>query len=101
MGQRIEIDGTRTVDDSLIVSTNRSLTGVNGEGYETRESTEGVSSFGARAARDVLASDEAINRGYVDSNVLVSRRNGGWDTESVDAVSKVVEEFFLYYPESA
>ena len=101
MGQRIEIDGTRTVDDSLIVSTNRSLTGVNGEGYETEESTEGVNSFGAQAAREVLASDDAINRVYVDSNVLVIRRTEGWDDDSVEAVSKVVEEFFLFYPESA
>ena len=101
VGQRIEIDGTRTVDDSLIVSTNRSLTGVNGEGYESLESTEGVKSFGAKAANAVLASDEAITRVYVDSNVLVIRRDGGWDDASVESVSRVIEEFFLFYPEAA
>ena len=101
VGQRIEIDGTRLVDDSLIVSTNRSLTGVNGEGYESLESTAGVKSFGAKAANAVLTSDSAIARVYVDSNVLVITRDGGWDDDAVASVSKVIEDFFLFYPEAA
>ena len=101
MGQRIEIDGTRRVEDSVIVSTNRSLTGTLGEGYESAEDAREVDTFGAKAAVDVFESDERINRVYVDSNMLVIRREGGWDEDSVAAVSKVIEEFFLFYPDAA
>lgn len=101
MGQRIEIDGIRRVDDSLIVTTNRSLTGVSGEGYESVEATDGAKTFGASVAREVLTSDEAVNRVYVDSNMFVIRRTGGWDDDAVAAVSEVIEEFFLFYPDAA
>ena len=98
MGQRIEIDDARVVDDTLIVSTNRSLTGTDGEGFDTVEDTEAVDTFGAQAAAELFGSDDAVARVYVASNVLVISRTGGWDDQSAISAQKVIEEFFLFYP---
>lgn len=98
MGQRIEIDDARVVDDSLIVSTNRSLTGTDGEGYNTVADTDGVDTFAAKAAAELLSSDEELARVYVASNVLVVHRTGGWDDASTASTQKLIEEFFLFYP---
>ena len=98
MGQRIEIDDARVVDDTLIVSTNRSLTGTDGEGFDTVEDTEAFDTFGAQAAAELFGSDDAVARVYVASNVLVISRTGGWDDQSATSAQKVIEEFFLFYP---
>lgn len=100
MGQRIEIDGARVVDDSVIVSTNRSLTGTDSEGYDTAAETEGVDTFGAKVAAELFASDDSLTRVFVESNVVVLARGGGWDDTNVASATKVIEDFFLFYPEA-
>lgn len=100
MGQRIEIDETRMVDDSMIVSTDRNFTGTDGEGYESADNAEGVDTFGAKAAGELFASDESITRVYVSSNVFVIRRDGGWTDDATTSVRRVIEEFFLFYPDA-
>ncbi len=100
MGQRIEIDSTVVVDDSLIVSTNRSITGTDGEGFDSAEEAADGSTFPAKFAVDLFASDDALTRVYVSSNVAVIKRDGGWDDDSVASGSKVIEEFFLFYPDA-
>lgn len=100
MGQRIEIDDTRVVDDSVIVSTNRSLTGTDGEGYDAAEDTNDVDTFGAKAAAELFASDHNLSRVYVASNVVVITRMGGWDEETAASAKQVIEDFFLFYPDA-
>ena len=100
MGQRIEIEGTRVVDDSVIVTTDRSLTGTDGEGYSTVEEADASQTFAAGVARRLLADDGAINRVFVSSNVVVVRRDGGWNEDATASTSKVIEEFFLFYPDA-
>lgn len=98
MGQRIEIDGQRVVGDSLIVSTNRSFTGTDGEGFGSLEAATDSSTFPARLATDLFESDDRLTRVFVHQNMVVATRSGGWDTEAANAASKVVGEFFLFYP---
>lgn len=100
MGQRIEIDGARVVDDSVIVSTNRSLTGTDGEGYDAAADTEDVDTFGAKVAAELFASDNSLARVFVESNVVVLTRTGGWDDTAVASARTVIEDFFLFYPEA-
>lgn len=97
MGQRIEIDSSRVVDDSLIVTTNRSLTGTDGEGYASADEANEVGSFGAKLATDLFESDDDISRVYVTSNVVIIATGGGWSDASTDAATGVISEFFLYY----
>lgn len=97
MGQRIEIDSKRVVDDSVIVTTNRSLTGTDGEGYASADQASEVETFGAKLATDIFESDDDISRVYVTSNVVIIARDAGWSDADTDAVTDVISEFFLYY----
>jgi hypothetical protein len=97
MGRRIEIERSQVVEDSVIVTTNRSLTGTDGEGYSSPDQAGEASTFGARLASDLFESDDALSRVFVSSNVIVIRRRDGWTPAVVDHVSGVIQDFFLYY----
>jgi hypothetical protein len=98
VGQRIEIDDVRLVGDSIIVSTNRSLTGTDGEGYTSLEEASAVGTFPAKLAVDLFEADGQLSRVFVHQNVVVMMRTDGWPQDATNALSKVIEEFFLFYP---
>ena len=98
MGQRIEIDSTRVIDDSLLISTNRSFTGTDGEGFGSSEDAAAGTTFPAKLAVDLFEADDAIRRVYVSQNVVVITRRDGWTTDATASASAVVGEFFLFYP---
>ncbi len=97
MGQRIEIDGSRVIGDSIIFTTSRGLTGADGEGYATADEASNESTFAAKLASDLFESDDTITRVYVASNVAVIRADGTWDSARISGATKVIEEFFLHY----
>lgn len=97
MGQKIEVDSVRVVDDSIIVSTDRSLTGQDGEGFDSAEEASEGSTFAAELAGRIFSADDAVTRVFVTSNVAVVAREGGWDDASTAAVKGVIEDFFLFY----
>ncbi len=97
MGQRIEIEGKKVVDESVIVSTNRSLTGTDGEGYSSAEDSAESETFGGRLAQDLFEADTGVDRVYVASNAIVIRRGAGWESDAGDNVAGVIEEFFRHY----
>jgi len=98
VGQRIEIEGARIVNDSIILTTNRSLTGTHGEGYASAEEATGSGTFAAKLAADLFECDDRIERVYVSSNVVVVKRADGWPEGAEDAAKRAVQQFFLYYP---
>lgn len=98
MGQQIEIESSQAVDDSIILSTNRSLTGTKGEGYANAADASASGTFAGGLASDLFESDEALSRVYIESNVVVLQRNGGWADDVRSATESVIEEFFLFYP---
>jgi hypothetical protein len=100
VGQRIEIDGTTVVDGTVVFTTNRSLTGTTGEGYSSADAAGDADTFAGKIAAELFESDASFDRVYVDQNALVVTRAGSWDTESVEAASHVIEDFFLYYPQA-
>jgi hypothetical protein len=97
MGQRIEIEDRRVVDDSVIFATNRGLTGADGEGYASPEEASEAQSFGARLASDLFESVEGVSRVFVSSNMVVVRGGDAWNSENLQAASTVIEDFFLHY----
>jgi len=97
MGQRIEIESSRVVDDSVIVTTNRSLTGTDGEGFASADDAGETDTFGAKLAVDLFESDDNIARVFVTSNVVIIGRAEGWSDDTTDAANNVISEFFLYY----
>ena len=98
MGQTIVIESTEIIDDSVIVTMNRSLTSQVGEGYDSLADATGGDSFGASLAQRIFEVDDAISRVYVASNALVVTRPSGWDDRSIETVSSVAEDLLLFYP---
>ncbi|TDI53548.1 MAG: hypothetical protein E2O95_02750 [Acidobacteria bacterium] len=97
MGQHIEVESTRVVNDSVMVTTNRSFTGADGEGFTSQDEAADIDTFGAKLSIDLFESDDEISRVHVASNVVVVTRNGGWSDEGTDGISKVITDFFLFY----
>lgn len=97
MGQRIEIESNRVVGDSVIVTTNRTLTGTDGEGYNSTDHATDSDKFGARLAVDLFESDDGINRVFVTSNVVIMQRSEGWSDIATESATDVISDFFLHY----
>ena len=102
MGQTIQIWDANVVADMLLVSTDRSLTGQDGETYRPGSPTSADlvapdAIFPAQLAERLFQSDSSIDHVYVMSNVLSIRRQGGWDDASVASTRDVVATFFLFY----
>ena len=100
MGQTIQIRDTDVVDDVLLVSTDRSFTGQDGESYGPGDPIGSDAIFPAQLAGRLFESDPSIDHVYVMSNALSIRRKGGWDDSSVGAAREVVGSFFRFYEAS-
>ena len=97
MGQTIEIRDADIVGEILLVSTDRSFTGQDGEQYVPGDPIAEGDIFPARLAARLFESDPNIDHVYVMSNVLSIRRSGGWDDASVLTAREAVSSFFLFY----
>ena len=97
MGQTIQIWDANVVAEMLLVSTDRSLTGQDGETYTPDDSISSDSIFPGQLAARLFQSDPSVDHVYVMSNVLSIRRPGGWDETSIASTREVVANFFLFY----
>ncbi|MCQ3803905.1 MAG: hypothetical protein OXC98_00385 [bacterium] len=97
LGQQIEVLSTYTVGDVLLVDTNRTLGGQDGEGYEDRDAARSGLTFPAQLSARLMDLDPRINRVFTLSNTLTVRREGGWPPGEVERLSTSVSEFFLFY----
>lgn len=100
MGQPIQVDATR-LDDVVMFDTDRSITGQDGAGFASAAAANASDIFPGRLAARLFAADSAVDHVFVASNQVVVRRSGGWSDGDVDAASRVISDFFLYYPESS
>jgi hypothetical protein len=97
MGQTIQIWDANVVADVLLVSTDRSLTGQDGEAYTPGQPIGPGAIFPAQLAARLFESDPSIDHVYVMSNVLSIRRSEAWDESSIASARDVVASFFLFY----
>lgn len=97
MGQTIEIIEARRVGDVIVVSTDRTLGGQEGEAH-TRD-TPLANTFPGRLAGRLFEADPAIEHVGVQSNVVSIRRAGGWDDNATAVAEDVIARFFRYYPD--
>lgn len=100
MGQPIQVDATR-LDDVALFDTDRSITGQDGAGFGSAAEAEASHVFPGKLAARLFGADGSIDHVFVASNQVVARRSGGWSDDDVDAASRVISDFFLYYPESS
>lgn len=82
----------------LLIDTDRTLGGQDGEGYEDPEKARSGATFPALLSARLMDLDPGIDRVFTLSNTLTVRRVGGWAPDEVDRVSRSVSEFFLFYP---
>ncbi len=98
MGQTIEINGSRSIGDVLVIDTNRSLAGQDGEAYTPGYTTTSTT-FPARLAERLFEADADIDRVHVMSNAVSVTRSGGWTPEAESSIHDVVTRFFRFYPD--
>lgn len=99
MGQTIEINRTTVLDKVLLIDTDRTLAGQDGEAYGSVEAAGRSATFPARLAARMLAADPEIDHVFVMSNQVSVRRISGWGDESTDTMTRIVSEFFRVYPD--
>lgn len=82
--------------DVLIVDTDRSFTGQDGQVMTPDDGGEGVPAVLAARLFDL---DLGIDHVFVLQNTVTVRRSDGWDEDSAGAVSDVTNTFLKYYDE--
>lgn len=97
MGQLIEVQAVR-LGDVLILDTDRSLTGQDGESYSSLESAESAATLSAQLAAR-LFEDQELAHVYVFSNAISVQRRSPWTDQAVDAAAETVRTFFVFYGE--
>lgn len=96
MGQNVEIKGSVTMGDVLVIDTDRSFTGQDGHTITPGSEPEGVPGM---LAERLFALDLGIDHVYVLQNTVTVRRRGEWDEDSAGAVTDVAGSFLRYYDE--
>jgi hypothetical protein len=97
MGQAIEVTGSTVLDETVLLDTDRNLSGMDGAGFESAEAAAAGSALPARLAEALFSADPSLIRVYVANNQVVARRAGGWDDAAVEAMAAEVGRFFVHY----
>jgi len=98
LGQTIEINRTTVIGRVLMIDTDRSLAGQDGESFGGIEAARRTTTFPGRLAVKIFEADPDIDHVFVMSNQVSLRRFAGWTDEQAAAVTGVVSEFFRVYP---
>ena len=96
MGQNVEIKDTVEMGDVLIIDTDRSFTGQDGEIITPESRREGVPGLLASRLFDL---EIGIDHVFVLQNTVTVRRPGGWDEDHAGSVSDVTHTFLRFYDE--
>jgi hypothetical protein len=97
MGQTVVVNQVKEAGDILLIDTDRSFTGQDGQAMSPDKPGHAVP--GTLADR-LFELGIGIDHVYVLQNTVTVRRPSGWDEASKEAVSSIVESFLLFYPEA-
>jgi hypothetical protein len=97
MGQTIEINNTDIVDHVLVIDTDRTLAGQDGESFSGVEAARLRTTFPAQLAVQLFEADSSVDHVFVMSNSVSVRRPSGWNDESVATATETVAQFFRFY----
>lgn len=100
MGQAIEILKSTVLGDVAIFDTDRSLTGMDGHGFRSKEEAAGDSAWAGLLAGRIFAADPSVGNVYVYSNTISVQRKGGWSDADRRAIASVIAAFFIVYEEN-
>lgn len=96
MGQNVEIKDVTAVGEVMIVDTDRSFTGQDGETITPGSPGSGVP--GVLADR-LFGLGLGIDHVFVQQNLVTIRRPGGWDPASKNMVGEATRHFLRFYDE--
>lgn len=96
MGQTVQIKDIVALGDILIIDTDRSFTGQDGEASTPGNTGSGVPGL---LATGLFKLDLGIDHVFVQQNAVTVRRQGGWDADSKEKVTDVTGSFLRFYDE--
>jgi hypothetical protein len=96
MGQTVVIRDSVTMGDVLLVSTDRSFTGQDGQSISADSAGEAVPGL---LGEELFGLGLEIDHVYVQQNTISVRRPAGWDPESVAQALDVITSFLRHYPD--
>lgn len=94
MGQSVEIRNTVTMGDVLMLDTDRSFTGQDGQAIGQDLDGEGVPGV---LAQRLFGLGLGIDHVWVLQNTVTVRRPGGWDEDTATAVTETTHSFLRFY----
>ena len=100
MGQSIEVNKRTVIDKVLMIDTDRSLAGQDGESFGGIEAARRSATFPGQLAVRLFEADSDIDHVFVMSNQVSLRRFAGWQDADSDRVAALVAEFFRVYPDA-
>ncbi len=96
MGQTVEINHTTQIEDILLIDTDRSFTGQDGQAISPDSPGEAVP---GDLAQRLFGLDIGVDHVYVIQNIITVRRPGGWDEDTAGRATDVTASFLRYYDE--
>jgi hypothetical protein len=93
VGQRIEVQ-SEIHGEIAVFDTDRTFGGQDGRAF-TRDGSRG--GYEGLVADRLFETDPAIERVFLQFNVISVRRRGGWDEGSVRRAAEQIEGLFLVY----
>ncbi len=96
MGQSVAVE-SKQVDGFCVFTTDRVITGQDGDRFESREETEGVSGFPASLARSLFEKDSEIDHVYVAASEVIVRRAAAWDADSIAGAEATITDMYRFY----
>ena len=96
MGQDVQIRNRVAVGDVLMIDTDRSFTGQDGQAIGPDLDGDGVPVILARRLFDLGI---GIDHVFILQNTVTVRRPGGWDDQASGAVADTTNSFLRFYPD--
>lgn len=96
MGQQIEIKSSVVLGNMLVIDTNRTLTGQNGEAYASLKDAVGPT-LPAELAGSLFSALGAVDHVFTASNSVSVRSTEAWNDAEVATANATVRNFFTYW----
>lgn len=97
MGQTVAIRDSVVIGDTLLISTDRSFTGQDGQAIGRGEPGDAVPGV---LADGLFESDPGIDHLYVLQNTVSIRRPEGWDDAAQARILEVISGFLRFYEDA-
>jgi hypothetical protein len=96
MGQDVVIKDLMSVGDVIVIDTDRSFTGQDGETSTPGSPADGVPGLLSERLFDLGL---GIDHVFVQQNTVTVRRPGGWDDDATEMVAEETMTFLRFYDE--